>query len=415
MRFELKYGKQTLAVSVPDGVEHEVLSIHAPPPAGDEASVLGRALDSPIRSDSLERIVGKDDTVAIVTSDVTRPMPSARVLPSVLDRVARAGVPPANVTIVFALGNHRRQTEAEMRKLVGDAVFESYRCVDSASSQFVSLGTTTRGTPVDICAPVARADKRICLGNIEFHYFAGYSGGMKAIMPGVSTREAIQRNHRDMVRAEACAGRLTGNPVREDIEEVAGLCPVHFIVNVVLGEDKKILGAFAGHPVDAHRACCAFLDSLYKVRVERPADVVLVSAGGFPKDINLYQAQKALDNAKQAVADGGTIILVAQCAEGLGDETFTRWMMEADSPKALITRIHETFELGGHKAAAIAMVRERVGISLVSGLEPGLVRKCFMEGFASVQEALDAALAKKGKGARVCVIPYGGSVLPCVD
>ena len=240
----------------------------------------------------------------------------------------------------------------------------------------------------------------------------GYSGGMKAIMPGVSTREAIQHNHREMVRPEACAGRLAGNPVREDIDEARSLCPAHFLLNVVLGEDKRILGAFAGDVIDAHRAGCAFLDSLYKVRMDRPADIVLVSAGGFPKDINLYQAQKALDNAKQAAADGGIIILVAQCGEGPGDEIFARWITRGDSPGGMIRRIHESFELGGHKAAAIAMVRERAEIFLVSGLQPEMAATCFMTGFPSVQDALDSALRRKGSGARVCVIPAGGSVLP---
>jgi nickel-dependent lactate racemase len=276
------------------------------------------------------------------------------------------------------------------------------------------MGRTSRGTPVDIFRPVAEADVRICLGNIEFHYFAGCSGGMKAIMPGVSTRDAIQANHREMIRAEACAGRLEGNPVREDIEEAAGPCPVHFILNVVLGEDRRILGSFAGHVVRAHRAGCAFLDSLYRVRMQRPADVVLVSAGGSPKDINLYQAQKALDNAKQAVADGGTIILAAECAEGLGDEAFSRWILRGDSPREIVARIHRTFELGGHKAAAIAMVRQRARISLVSGLPPETAARCFMDPFPTVQEALDSALAGRGAGARVCIIPAGGSVLPSV-
>jgi nickel-dependent lactate racemase len=142
--------------------------------------------------------------------------------------------------------------------------------------------------------------------------------------------------------------------------------------------------------------------------------VVLVSAGGSPKDINLYQAQKALDNAKQAVADGGTVILVAECAEGLGDEAFSRWILRGDSPQGIVARIHRAFELGGHKAAAIALVRQRAGISLVSGLPRETAAKCFMDPFPSVQEALDSALAARGAGARVCVIPAGGSVLPSV-
>jgi lactate racemase len=412
MNVELKYGSQKVRARIPDGIPVDVLSIRNPPAADDEAALLERALDCPLGSPPIEEMVGPDTTVAVITSDITRPLPSATVLPPLLARLAVAGVPDRRIRLVFGLGIHRGHTEAEKRRLVGDAVFDRYACIDSDPDDVVRLGTTSRGTPVDIFRPVADADLRICLGNIEFHYFAGYSGGSKAIMPGVSTREAIQANHREMVRPEACAGRLDGNPVREDIEEAAALCPAGFILNVVLGEDRRILGAFAGHPVQAHRAGCAFLDSLYKVRVRTPADVVLVSAGGSPKDINLYQAQKALDNAKQAAADGAAIILVAQCAEGLGDETFSRWIRRGDSPARMVDRIHETFELGGHKAAAIAMVRQRAEIFLVSDLAPDLAEKCFMIGAASVQEAVDRALAGRGAGARVCVIPFGGSVLP---
>ncbi len=412
MDVELKYGTEKVRARIPEGIPVEVLSIKNPPPAGDETAVLEEALDAPLGSPRLERIVRPDATVAVITSDITRPMPSAKALPPLLARLAAAGIPDRRIRIVLGLGCHRGHTEAEKRRLVGDGLFDRYACIDSDPDDVVRLGTTSRGTPVDIFRPVAEADLRICLGNIEFHYFAGYSGGSKAIMPGVSTRDAIQANHREMVRPEACAGRLDGNPVREDIEEAAALCPAGFILNVVLGEDKRILGAFAGHPVQAHRAGCAFLDSLYKVRVRAPADVVLVSAGGSPKDINLYQAQKALDNAKQAVADGGTIILVARCVEGLGDETFSRWIRRGDTPVGMVGRIHETFELGGHKAAAIAMVRQRADIFLVSDLPSELAGQCFMTGFASVQEAVDRALAARGDGARVCVIPFGGSVLP---
>ena len=167
------------------------------------------------------------------------------------------------------------------------------------------MGTASAGTPVDITRVVAEADYRICLGNIEFHYFAGYSGGAKAIMPGVSTRDAIQANHAMMVRPEACAGNIKNNPIRNDIEEAGRICGIDFIVNVILSENKKVLMAVAGDPVGAHRAGCQFLDTLYLKELEKPADIVLVSQGGAPKDLNLYQTQKALDNARHAVRGGG--------------------------------------------------------------------------------------------------------------
>ena len=277
--------------------------------------------------------------------------------------------------------------------------------MDSNPDDCVHMGVTRHGTSADI-------DRRICVGNIEFHYFAGYSGGVKAIMPGVSTRKAIQVNHSMMVEEAAHAGRLEGNPLREDIEEAGRICGVDYIVNVVLNEHKQILYAVAGDPVAAHRDGCRFLDTLYKKPIAKRADIVIVSQGGAPKDLNLYQTQKALDNARHAVKDGGTVILVGSCREGLGEHTFERWIHEATCPEDLIRRVHEHFELGGHKAAAIAMVEARAEVCLVSEMDPDLARKCFLTPFTSVQQAFDYAIGKQGADASVILMPYGGSTLP---
>jgi nickel-dependent lactate racemase len=299
-----------------------------------------------------------------------------------------------------------------MKKLVGGNIYENIRCIDGDSSDFVHMGTTKLGTPVDITRIVAEADRRIGVGNIEYHYFAGYSGGAKAIMPGVSTRAAIQSNHSRMVLPEAAAGRLEGNPVREDIEEALVFCPLDFIVNVVLDEHKEIICAVAGHAVKAHRAGCVFLDRLYRKEIDARADIVIASQGGAPKDLNLYQTQKALDNAKHAVKPGGIIILAGSCKEGLGEEVFRKWMTESESPKAMVERIQKDFQLGGHKAAAIGLVLADADIYLVSEMAPDFVKQIFLKPYPTVQSALDAAFKKLGENASVLVMPYGGSTLP---
>jgi len=373
-----------------------------------------RALDNPIGSKKLSEIVKPGEKTVIITSDITRPLPSKVVLPPVIEELLKAGLKYEDITVVFALGSHRKHTEEEKKYLVGDEIYEKVRCVDSDASDCVHLGTTSCGTPVDVFSVVAKADRRICLGNIEYHYFAGYSGGVKAIMPGVSTREAIQENHSNMVKDAACAGALDDNPVRLDIEEVVNFVPVDFIVNVVLDESKKIIKAVAGHHKLAHREGCKFLDSLYKVEIPEKADIVVATPGGYPKDINLYQAQKALDNAKHAVRDGGVIILVASCSEGLGEKVFERWMLNAESPDSLISDIQSNFELGGHKAAAIALVLKKARIFLVSDLDDEFVKGLFMEPFKDVDSALEEAFKILGADAKVILMPYGGSTLPVV-
>jgi nickel-dependent lactate racemase len=371
-----------------------------------------RALKEPIGLPRLSSIVKPGERTVIITSDITRPMPSKAVLPPVIEELLAAGLGYEDITIVFALGNHRKQTSEEMRYLVGDDIYEKIRCVDSDPSDCISLGTTGLGTPVELFREVVKADRRICLGNIEYHYFAGYSGGAKAIMPGVSTRAAIQANHSAMVRDEARAGAMDDNPVRQDIEEVVRFVPIDFIVNVVLDEKKNIIRAVAGHHVEAHREGCRFLDSLYKVKIPCKADIVVTTPGGYPKDINLYQAQKALDNAKHAVRDGGIIILLAACPERYGEDVFERWIRESSSPDDLINGIKRNFELGGHKAAAIALVEKKADVFMVSEMDAGLIERLYMKPFADMNEALKIAFDQAGGDAKVLLMPFGGSPLP---
>ena len=328
-----------------------------------------------------------------------------------LEELDAAGIPREDITLVFALGSHRCHTEAEQRKLMGSC-YGKVRCEDSDPGDCVRMGVTSRGTPVDITRRVAEADFRICLGNIEFHYFAGYSGGAKAIMPGVSTPEAIQANHRMMVSPDACAGKLAGNPIREDIEEAGDICGIHYIVNAVLDEHKHIVHAVAGDVTKAHREGCKYLDRMYRKPIHERADIVLVSQGGAPKDANLYQTQKALDNAKHAVKKGGTIILIGACPEGLGSAKFEQWLTQSPSAHAMVERIGRDFQLGGHKAAAIGMVLENAAIDLVSEMEPDFVRSIFLNPQPSAQKALDEAFQKYGPDATVIAMPFGGATLP---
>jgi len=415
MQVNLGFCKETVNLDID---EKNLLGILSPNSVETDAGGMEevkRAMREPVGSKRLKDIVKAGEKIVIITSDITRPMPSKLVLPEVLSELFLADVDPKDISIVFGLGSHRKHTEEEKKYLVGEAVYKKIQCIDSNVNECVHCGTTSSGTPVDVFRPVVEADRRICLGNIEYHYFAGYSGGAKAIMPGVSTRAAIQANHSKMVMNDARAGEIESNPVRMDIDEVARFVPIDFIVNVVLDEKKNIVKAVAGHYIEAHREGCRFLDRLYKIKIPQKADIVLVSAGGYPKDINLYQAQKALDNAKHAVRKGGIIILAASCKEGLGEEVFERWMLDAESPESMVREIQRNFELGGHKAAAIGMVLEDARIFLVSHLDDQFVRKIFMEPFESVDKALEEALKILGPDSKILVMPYGGSTLPVIS
>ena len=415
MRLEFGFGTGVQYVEVPEkNLMGVLMSNDVIRERTNEAEVV-RALENPIGAPRLREIVRPGEKIAVITSDITRPCPTYRIMPALLDELYAAGCRSEDIVLVFALGSHRRHTPEEMRKLAGERTFGEIRCLDSDPTDCVRLGITDRGTPVDITRSVAEADRRICLGNIEYHYFAGYSGGAKAIMPGVSTPAAIQANHSMMVKDASCAGSLEDNPVRQDIEQAAAMVGVDFIVNVVLDEHKNIVRAVAGDVTAAHREGCRFLDRMYLKPIPARADIVIVSQGGAPKDLNLYQTQKAPDNAKHAVKPGGTIILIGSCREGLGSKVFEEWLMSAPSAHSMIERIGREFQLGGHKAAAIAMVLENADIYLVSELDSSFVERIFLKPAHSAQEALDAAFARLGPDATVLAMPYGGSTLPRAD
>ena len=415
MELLLKYGHASQRLRLPAGMRSAVLTPGRTGGAEAEADLVRAALAEPIGRPRLARLVTPGQRVVVVTADITRPCPSDRLLPALLDELNGAGIPDRDITVVFGLGTHRPHTAAEQEALVGPAVFRRVRCVDSNPEDVERVGVTRRGTPVDIFRPVRRADVRVLLGVIEYHYFAGYSGGVKALIPGVCTEATIQANHRRMTEPGALAGCLDGNPVRGDIEEAGALVGADFILNVVLDEGKRIVRAVAGDPVLAHRTGCAALDAFGRATVVRPADVVVIGAGGSPKDINLYQAQKALDNGRHIVRPGGVLLLVAECPEGLGHHTFEAWMRDPGGLDGILARIRREFEIGGHKAAAVAMAMKQAAVYLVSSLPHELARSLHFVPFTDLETAMTAALGAVGPDPFVAILPEGGSVLPSVS
>ncbi|MFW6115835.1 MAG: nickel-dependent lactate racemase [Chloroflexota bacterium] len=410
--FHLPYGETALEVRVPG---HRVLAEVTPRPlkeAIDEGAEVRDALEAPTGTPRLRALARPGQRVAVVTSDLTRPCPSERLLPFILEELAAAGVADEDVTVVMALGLHRPMTEEELALAVGREVYERARVINHDPDETVALGETRVGTPVALFRPVVEADVRVCLGNLELHYFAGYSGGAKAIFPGCASEAGVRANHAMMVRPEAAAGKLEGNPVRADLEDAVGMVGADFILNVVVDSEHRIVNAVAGEVTVAHRRGCEMVARRGKVAIPERADVVVVSAGGYPKDVNLYQAQKALDNAAHAVRDGGVIVLVAECREGFGNETFREWMVVCRTPEARLSRLEKDFVLGGHKAAAIAGVQKRADVYLVSVMREEEVGGCGLMLFDDVNEAVTTALEEVGGDGQVIVMPEGGSVLP---
>jgi len=412
----LRYGRSDISMALD---RNNVIQIIEPKEidAGNEEEELVRAMENPIGTRRLQEIISEgrarksDLSVVIIVSDVTRPTPTAKLLPHVLDDLRQTGLEADQITVIFALGIHRCLTVLEMKKLVGIRVFDNYRCINHDVNHCVFVGTTARGTPVNANRIVTDSDIKICLGTVELHYFAGYSGGYKSLLPGICSRETIEANHKLMLLPGASGGR-PDSPVRRDLEEAGQLIGCDFILNVVLNSKKQIVKAVAGDPIEAHREGIKVVNSMYVVPVKELADVVLVSAGGAPKDINLFQSQKALDNAQYAVKKGGSIVLVAECPEGLGERVFERWINEAKDKQDLVDRLDYAFEIGGHKAGILAKLTQRADVYVISELEKQLVERAFLFCARDLNDALSVTERKYGPEATIIVMPYGASTLP---
>ncbi len=411
MNIKLKKDKEYVHAYIDDKYNIDVLIPKKVDITVSEEEIIQRALNNPINSEQLYKIVKPNEKVVIITSDITRPVKSDIILPYIIAELQKGNVNLDDITIVLALGSHRNHTVEEKKYIVGEGIYNTVKVIDSVMNDCKNFGTCKNGTPVDIFTPVAEADRIICIGNVEYHYFAGYSGGAKAVMPGVSSYAAIQANHSNMVKEGAHAGNIKTNPVRQDIDEVGQFVKIDFIFNVIQDSDKRIIGAYAGHYIDAHITACNDLDKEYKINIKKKADIVIVSPGGFPKDINIYQAQKALDNAKHAVKDGGIIILCASCKEGFENSIFEDWMMNKTKDQ-MINEIKVNFKLGGHKAAAIAMILMKAKIYMVTDYDKKIIEHIGFSYFDTLQNAIDNALKELKQINNIIIMPSGGSTLP---
>ena len=412
MIINLNYGKKTVSIDVPD---RNFLGMIKPEDKGgidDPAAEVRRALAEPIGSQRIKALVSPDDRVVILVSDITRPVPSKVLLPPILAEIKTAGIDDNQVKIVFGLGVHRKQTEKEKKGLVGKKIYERIECIDHDIEDCEQVGVTSRGTKAAVFRKVLEADFVIATGNLEFHYFAGYSGGVKALAPGVCSRATIENNHSLFLHPDAKAGMLTGNPLREELEEIVAMVGVDFMVNAVLNPQKEIIKVVAGDVTAAHRAGAEYIDGIYRLPIDEPADIVITSPGGFPKDINLYQAHKAMQNALPAAKKGGIILTVACCKEGIGEENLSRALSEDHSLAEFVDELKHKFIQGRHIASQMAKIQLEHEIYLVSDLPPEVTNNLFFRCFDSPQEAISEALKTKGKDAKVLVMPFGSSCLP---
>jgi lactate racemase len=413
----LPYGKTDVCVRIP---ARNLLGIIEPKErqgVPDAKAEVDRALKDPIGSKRLLEIAKPESKVAIVVDDATRKAPSEAMLLPVLSELNAAGVKDENVTVIFGCGTHRAVKPEEAEELLGDEALKRVKTVShccNTEADLVCVGTTrTYGNKVHLNRVFAEADVKVLLGDVGFHYYAGYGGGRKSILPAVCGEETIKQNHAMLLHSSARAGVLENNPVHIDMTEAARLAKVDFIVNVVENKNGEVVKAFAGDLEAAFLEAVKLVDELYRVTIDRRADIVVVSAGGHPADMNLYQAYKGLDNALDSVKRGGVIILVAECPEGHGNQVFYDWMTRFGDIKNVEREIKRNFVMGGHKAYYLIKTLQNHQIILVSSLPDFYATSIFkLKTARAVNDALNEAMKITGSASRVWAIPQGSYTLP---
>jgi len=414
----LPYGESDVCIRVP--ARNFLGSIEAKKVVGvsDPESEIKRALKEPIGSKRLTEIAQANQKVAIVVDDATRDAPSELMLLPVLAELNSVGVKDKDITIIFGCGTHRVVTPIEAKKLLGKEVISRIKTIshNCKSEDLVYIGKTkSHGIKVRVNRVFAEADLKILLGDVGFHYYAGYGGGRKSVMPAISCSQTIQNNHAMLLNSKARTGILEGNPVHEDMTEAAKLAKVDFIVNMVTNSKGELVRAFAGDLEKAFYEAIKLVDELYRVTVDRRADIVVVSAGGHPGDINLYQAYKGLDNALEVVKRNGTVILVAECPEGHGNQVFYEWMMRFGELKKVEREVKRHFVMGGHKAYYLLKAQKNHAIILVSSLPDYYASDIFkLKTARAVNDAFKEALKISGSASKVWVMPEGNHTLPSV-
>ncbi len=443
--YHLPYGKTALTFTLPDDLNVQLLAPRDVTPAADPLTEVARALDAPVSGPSLVELIrdrrpssvggrrsavgGPPSTVAIAINDKTRPVPHKYLLPPLLARIEALGVAPEQITLLIATGTHVPMPPEEFPLVVPPEILARYPvishdCDDEAN--LIYLGQTSRGTPVWVNRLWQQVDLRIVVGNIEPHQFMGFSGGVKSAAVGLTGRVTINTNHAFMTDPGSQIGHFEENPCRQDVEEIGALIGVHYALNAIMDEEKRIVHVLAGSPLDVMQRGIPLLRAIYQVTTPAPFDLMIVAPGGHPKDINLYQAQKALGHAALVTRPGGTVILAAACPEGTGSKGYEAFMADPamTSHEAVLARYaREGYRIGPHKAWQISRDASRLRLLWISEMTSDFARRLLLNPVANqpgmaAQAQLDAALAQAladlPPNARIGVMPWANATIPMV-
>ncbi|MGD0610890.1 MAG: nickel-dependent lactate racemase [Anaerolineales bacterium] len=421
MIIHLPYGKKNLVFDMPDSCHSVIIEPSFSPALGDPVNALKEALKKPIGSPSLHSIIQPTDRVGIIFNDITRPTPSSLILHTILQELSN--IPHENISLFNALGTHRFNTKDELRQMLDDELVDNYRIIQNNAfdpAAQIHLGTTKRGHEIWLNRELLDCDVKILTGFIEPHFFAGFSGGGKAIMPGMAGLVTILGNHSAQMIADPNAtwGITWGNPIWEEVREIALMVERIFLVNVTLNKNKEITGMFCGELGEAHSRGCEFVKKTTLVRVSEPFDMVITTNSGYPLDINLYQSVKGMSAASQIVKQGGAIIIATECRDGIPEHGMYGNLLKAyKHPKDLLKNIlsFEPACLDQWQVQIQAMLQLKADIYVYSdGLTDSQIRSTMLLPCRSIEATLAELLAKYGPQARICILPEGPQTIPYI-
>ncbi|MFP6725137.1 MAG: nickel-dependent lactate racemase [Candidatus Poribacteria bacterium] len=415
----MKYGRSEIRVDVPDHNLADVLTSQEFPPIDNPERAILDALESPIDSPALSELAKNRESATIVISDITRPVPNKLILPPILKIIEDQGVPRDKINILIATGVHRPNEGDELLEMVGSQIVENYRIVNHFSQRpetLINLGQTQNGTPVLINRLYVESDLRVISALIEPHLMAGYSGGRKAICPGLASIETMKIMHGPEIleHPKATVGILEGNPFHVEATKIALMAGVDFSLNVTINDRRQLTGVFAGDMVNAHLAGTKFVEKQTKVTLSEPVDAVIVSSAGYPLDATFYQAIKGVLAAVEVVREGGMVILVAECQEGIGSGPFTDLILKTKNLEQFVRNIYnpKNFVIDQWQLEELAKATRKADVYFYSDKIPYEQQKnLFVNPLRSPNEGIEIVLKKYGEGAKIVAIPDGPYVL----
>ncbi len=426
IKIDLFYGDKSLPLELPDDRVKHLLEAKPLPVPESEEKLVKAALAQPIDSASLSELVNNGERACIIISDMTRSWVRHHVIiPPLLDELNKGGIADNNIMIISATGDHREQTEKEHKLLVGEEAYRRVEVVDHRArnkEEMIFLGTTSYGTPVSINKRVADADRVILTGGIVYHFLAGWGGGKKAIIPGVSSYETIMKNHSLAFCSEkgrglnpdVCAGKIDDNPCSDDMVQGASLVAPVFMVNSIINEDThQIAYVVAGNYITAFRKGCDLVSEHFGVNLPDRSELVIASCGGYPKDINFYQTYKTIYNAHFALEKGGTLLLVSESREGIGSDDFFSVFTDYANNDQREAALRQEYTIGGQMGYHSAVVAEENDVLVLSGLSDDQVEQMGMIPIKTLEEAMAFIKKKHGSIPPAYLMPNGGSTMPC--